>query len=229
MKTEQLRIGDAPALLYGEASDRVYLCVHGQYGCKEEALGFAQLACPMGWQVVSIDLPGHGERKGQDTFYPWIAVPELETVMYFLKERWPVIGLYAGSIGAWFSLLAFARERFHNSLFVAPLLDMQGLIHGMMQKAGVDEARLEREGRILTDGDTLSWRYLTYAKEHAELQWLSPLSMLCPEKDALTPLAVSKAFAGRLGAHMTVLEGAEHWIHEPKDVEKMMAWIRETL
>ena len=37
MKTEQLFIENTPAVLYGEPSDTLWLFVHGQFGCKEEA------------------------------------------------------------------------------------------------------------------------------------------------------------------------------------------------
>ena len=45
MKTEQLFIENTPAVLYGEPSDTLWLFVHGQFGCKEEALPFAEIVC----------------------------------------------------------------------------------------------------------------------------------------------------------------------------------------
>ena len=59
MKTQKLEISGIPALLYGEESRKVYLYVHGKMGCKEEALPFAELACPAGYQVLAVDLPEH--------------------------------------------------------------------------------------------------------------------------------------------------------------------------
>ena len=64
MRTEALTLHGIPALLYGEPCDRAFLHVHGKMGCKEEAERFAELACPRGWQVLSMDLPEHGARKG---------------------------------------------------------------------------------------------------------------------------------------------------------------------
>ena len=63
MKTEHLLTGGIPAVLYGSAAAQGYLFLHGQMGCKEEAEEFAQVVCPKGRQVLSIDLPGHGERR----------------------------------------------------------------------------------------------------------------------------------------------------------------------
>lgn len=77
MKTQKLEISGIPALLYGKESRKVYLYVHGKMGCKEEALPFAELACPAGYQVLAVDLPEHGERKGSsEKLLPWVAVPQ---------------------------------------------------------------------------------------------------------------------------------------------------------
>ena len=53
-----------PALVLGAPSERVFFYVHGNMGRKEDALDFAEVADAHGGQVVSIDLPEHGERKG---------------------------------------------------------------------------------------------------------------------------------------------------------------------
>ena len=63
MKKLEFEIAGIPALLVGEPSERLYLYVHGKMGCKEEALDFAERACPAGYQVLAIDLPEHGQRK----------------------------------------------------------------------------------------------------------------------------------------------------------------------
>ena len=63
MKKLEFEIAGIPALLVGEPSERLYLYVHGKMGCKEEALDFAEHACPAGYQVLAIDLPEHGNGK----------------------------------------------------------------------------------------------------------------------------------------------------------------------
>lgn len=50
-----------PAALYGAESEKIFLCVHGQFGNKFEAESFARIAVPLGWQVLAVDLPEHGE------------------------------------------------------------------------------------------------------------------------------------------------------------------------
>lgn len=69
-----------PAALYGAESKKIFLCVHGQFGNKFEAESFARIAVPLGWQVLAVDLPEHGERAGNSSarFDPWHSVPELQ-------------------------------------------------------------------------------------------------------------------------------------------------------
>ena len=54
---KELNIGSTPALIIGEKSDKMFLFVHGLHGRKEEALTFAEVAVPKGYQVLGIDLP----------------------------------------------------------------------------------------------------------------------------------------------------------------------------
>lgn len=82
MVTKELNIGSTPVLLIGEKSDKVFLFVHGLYGYKEEALAFAEVAVPKGYQVLGIDLPV--ERK------PWEVLPLLNEVCDYLYQHWQV-------------------------------------------------------------------------------------------------------------------------------------------
>ena len=136
MKKQLLHKNNIPAVIWGASSDKIYLYVHGKSGCKEEAASFAELACAKGWQVLSMDLPEHGERKGDtSSFDPWHAVPELNAVYDYLQDGWKKTALFANSIGAWFSMLSFAGKPLEKALFVSPVLDMECLIRRMMQWA----------------------------------------------------------------------------------------------
>ena len=76
--TEYLKSGQAPAIVYGEPSERAFLFVHGLCGNKEEGERFAALVNPKGWQVLAVDLPEHNGRQDGVRLVPWEAVPELE-------------------------------------------------------------------------------------------------------------------------------------------------------
>lgn len=226
MREKLFQIGEVPALLLGEESDRGWLFVHGQHGCKEEARELAEVVCPKGWQVLSIDLPEHGGR-GQETgaFDPWHAVPELRRAMAYARGRWKRTALRATSIGAWFSMLAFGGEPPERSLFVSPVLDMAGLILTMMGWAGVTEAELEERGEIPTAfGQTLSWPYYQYAMAHPIKAWDSPTAILYAGGDTLTPRDTAEAFAARFSCDLTVLEEGEHWFHTPEQLSFLRRW-----
>ena len=82
MKIKPFQIGAIPGILYGEPAKQGYLFLHGQMGCKEEAEAFAQVVCPRGVQVLSIDLPAHGERRERDeALLPWTAVPDIQAAL----------------------------------------------------------------------------------------------------------------------------------------------------
>ena len=178
MCTQELKIGTIPAVLYGEPAPNIWLFVHGQGGNKTEAAAFAALAAPTGWQVLGIDLPEHGDRTGETDFTPWQVVPELQTVLAYLQQHWQGIRLRANSIGAYFTMLALGDQAPDRALFVSPVLDMERLILDMMAWAGVSEQALCERGEVPTDfGETLSWAYLCYVREHP-IAWQVPTEIL---------------------------------------------------
>ena len=227
MKTEYQSIAGIPALIIGEASEKVWLFVHGKMGCKEEALAFGALACPAGWQVVGVDLPEHGSRKdAPEKLLPWTAVPELQSVYRALEQRWRRIGLRANSIGAWLSMLALQEQNIDRALFVSPVVDMENLIGTMMTWAGVTEEELRQKGEIPTQfGETLSWEYLCWAREHP-VRWTAPTEILYAGGDTLTSRAVIGAFAAKSGGSLTVMENGEHWFHTEEQLHFLQEWER---
>lgn len=230
-ETKTFLIDHIPTVLYGAQSERLYLSVHGKAGCKEGSEGFAAIACKKGWQVLAIDLPEHGARRDEKgTFYPWIAVPDLQTVMEYCKQRWPHIALRASSIGVWFSMLALADEPLESTLFVSPILDMNTLIADMMGWAGVTVERLEQEGTIPTSfGETLSWRSLTYAKAHPITAWRHKTAILYAGKDNLTARATVDGFTARFGCGLTVMPDGEHWFHTKEQLAVLDGWYERML
>ena len=81
MNIAKIHVWKVPVLLYGDLADRVLIYIHGQGGRKEEAESFAEIATNYGWQVISVDLPEHGERKDKARFLPWEVIPELQKII----------------------------------------------------------------------------------------------------------------------------------------------------
>ena len=231
MKEERFEIKGTPAVLYGDNSENLFLYLHGKMGCKEEAAHLAGIVYPKGDQVLSIDLPGHGERTAEmERFIPWEVVPELQAVYGFARQRWKKISLYGSSIGAYFSLLAFQNVKLEKTLFVSPILDMEKLIRDMMGWAGVTREQLQQAGEIPTAfGETLSWKYLTYAVEQRITKWDSPTAILYAGQDHLTVRETVDSFARRFGCTVTVMENGEHWFHTEGQLAVLDAWLRKEI
>jgi len=231
MREQYFKINEVPTILLGEQSDKLFLFVHGEGGNKEEAKTFADVACLIGWQVLGIDLPGHGERVDTPaTFDPWHAVPELRQVMQYAKEGWCQVAVRANSIGSYFSLLAFSGESLVQCLLVSPLVDMDRMIGNLMHWAEVTEERLEHEKLIPTNfGQTLSWEYLCYVRSHRIDCWDAPTFILRAKKDELIDEDTVVSFSNRFGCKLTVAEGGEHWFHTPEQLSILCRWEAESL
>ena len=225
MKKQELTLAGVPAVLYGSRSRRVYLYVHGQDGCKEEAERFAQTACPAGWQVLAVDLPQHGQRQGSpEALVPWQVVPELRALYRRMQPVWKQIRVYGVSLGAWFVMEAFPKQGPEKALFVSPVVDMEALILGLLQEAGATEAQLQAAGQLPdARGGTLSWQYLCWVRQHP-LQWNCPTQVLWGTADTLTSHAALEHFRQRTGARLTLLEGGEHWFHTPVQLAALESW-----
>lgn len=91
---------------------------------------------------------------------------ELTAVGAYAARRWQRLGLFACSLGAYFSLLAYRDYPFENCLLLSPILDMERLIRNMMKWSRMDKAALERRRVPTSFGETLDWDYINMSKRH---------------------------------------------------------------
>lgn len=230
MNPTYFSIDTAPAVLYGEENKDVFLFVHGLCGNKEEAARFFETVSPFGFSVLAIDLPEHGGRTDAKKLVPWDVVPELQAVLRYAREHFSTVSLRTVSIGTWFSLQAFRGETIKKCLFSSPLLDMEEMIRGLMAHANVSEERLKDEGEIPTDlGQTLSWRYLTYVRDHPVSPLCRHTSILYATEDETIPRKTIDAFVSQGGCTLTLYEGGRHWLNTEEELSFMREWERKAL
>ena len=224
MKTQRFQIDTIPAVLYGEPADQGYLFLHGQMGRKEEAEAFARVVCSKGYEVLSIDLPSHGERcNREEELFPWTAEPDIRAALDWAGHRWKTVCIRANSIGAYFAMLAFDAP--NRALLVSPVLDMEGLILTMMGWAGVTEEQLQERGEIVTSfGQTLSWKYLCWVREHPVHNWTGPVRILYGSQDHMISRRTVDEFVRQHDAGLTVMEGGEHWFHTDEQLAILREW-----
>lgn len=230
MTKTRVEIGGIPALIWGEPSDRVYLCVHGKLSSKEAAEELAKIAAERGYQTISFDLPQHGERKCEPQRCDiWNGIRDLQIIGEYVFRRWREVSLYACSLGAYFSLHAYPERVFRRCLFQSPILDMEYLIRQMFLWFDISEERLEREKEIDTPIDLMTWDYFRYVLEHPVARWNAPTNILYGGRDDLQSYTVIQQFAGRFGCSVTLAENSEHPFMAEEDVLVVERWLRENL
>ena len=77
-------------------------------------------------------------------------------------------------------------------------------------------------------GETLSCPYLCWVREHP-LHWKVPTQVLYADADPLTGHAAMERFRQQTGAHLTILEGGEHWFHTETQLAALQSWERYNL
>lgn len=233
MKTKPILIGTIPAMLWGEPSDTLILAVHGNLSSKTDVpiVLLAEEAGALGFQVLSFDLPEHGERKNApERCNPQTCQRDLAAVLAYTTANYKEISLFACSMGAYFSLLTYADEAFRQCLFLSPVVNMLHIIQNMMRWAQVSEEKLRQEQEITTPfGPTLYWDYYQTVKANPISRWNQPTSILYGGKDELCAKEDVSSFAEQFRCNLEVVEGAAHYFHTEEDLSAYRDWLKRRL
>ena len=107
IKQKNFKINNIPVILWGDESENIILAVHGMMSNKADVPIeiLAKISEKYSYQVLSFDLPKHGDRKNEITpLNPEVCTKELNEIYSVLKEKWHTISLFTNSIGTYFSL-----------------------------------------------------------------------------------------------------------------------------
>ena len=233
MKKEFFKINNIPAVLWGETSEKIIIAVHGNMSHKENVpiKILAETGSQKNYQILSFDLPEHGERKNEKTLCKvQECVKELSLIIEYAKLHWKNISIFGNSIGAYFSLLAFKNENISNAFFLSPVVDMERIIKNMMLWFDVSEEKLEKEKTILTPiGQNLYWDYYSYVKENPIINWNISTYILYGEKDNLCEKNIIMNFAEKFNCDLLISNGSEHWFHTENDLKILKNWYEKIL
>jgi pimeloyl-ACP methyl ester carboxylesterase len=222
-----------PAVLWGEPSSRLLIEVHGNLSNKEDAVisKLSNIAVEKGCQALSFDLPGHGDRVNEALeCNPQNGVGDLLAAISYAHSIADEISLFACSLGAYFSLLAYPDQNFRQCLFLSPVVDMEHIIRKMMADAGVTEERLKAEKRIPVSGEpALDWEYFSYVRDHPVSAWNAPTTILYGSNDFLTSREEMTVFAARHHAELQILENGEHFFHTEEQLRVFSEWADRNL
>lgn len=233
MKKKYIKINNIPAVIWGEKSSKVFIAIHGNQSNKEDIVieMFAKIAICRGYQVISFDLPKHGDRRSENTLCKvQNCVPELLKIYDFVSKRYEEINLWACSLGAYFSLIAYQQSNFKQCLFLSPIVDMQRLIENMMNWFKVCEKDLKEQKVIETpSGETLYYDYYCYVKEHPIINWNTTTMILYGEKDNLCEYEYIQKFTNRFKCDLEVMKNGEHFFHLEEQLKFYQKWLEEKI
>lgn len=233
MIKKYFNIDNIPAILWGEYSNKIFIAIHGNMSNKEDDVIkiLASKVVDKGYQVISFDLPEHGERKEEKTpCKVQNCVQELTLVINYVKEKYNNISLFACSMGAYFSLLSYKNEDIKQSLFLSPIVNMKIVIDNMMKYFNVDEDSLEKEKVIETPiNQKLYWDYYCYVKKHPIDTWNSPTSILYGSKDDVSDREIVIDFSKRFNCNLTIMNDGEHYFHTKEQLKFFELWIENNI
>ncbi len=208
----------AVQFFYNMCMNKALLYIHGKGGNAAEAEHYKTLF--PNYQVVGLDYQGTT---------PWETKDELFSFYHQLVAQVPSVSVIANSIGAYFAMNALSTVTMQQAFFISPIVDMQELITKMMLVAQVMPEELEKQQEIKTSlGETLSWKYFSYVKEHP-IVWNVPTHILYGGKDTLVPLKTISSFAKRTNSSLTVMEDGEHWFHTAEQMQFLDNWLKRYL
>ena len=124
---------------------------------------------------------------------------------------------------------ALSKMKIKKAFFISPIVDMEKVILNMMTLSNVSEQLLKEKQTINTSfGETLSWNYLNYVRNHP-IKWNIPTEILYGENDDLTSLETISDFAKNNNAGLTVMKNGEHWFHTKEEMDFLDQWIKSKL
>lgn len=143
--------------------------------------------------------------------------------MEYCKKYWKNINVFACSMGAYFSMLAYKDEEINQCIFLSPVIDMKIIIKNMMDNFGITENRLKEEQTIHTNwGQTLYWDYYCYVNEHPIDKWNKKTSILFGSDDDLCDNETRERFIEKFKCDEVIMKGGEHYFH----TEKQLSFIK---
>ena len=225
---EEFVLDGIPALRWGEPGGRAVVGVHGQFSNKLDPVmaQCGEVIASRGDQLITFDLPTHGDRRDDKVFNAMVTSPEVRAFAQLARSQSTEVGLLASSIGAYFSLCDTPTGTFERAWLVSPLIDLEYYIRDVMAEYSVTDEQLEAETVIDTPRAVLEWPYLRFVEEHpARLD--IPSWTIRGDQDEVVPLDALSRFVSAPGVELVQIEGGQHFLGQPPHLETVVAWFKE--
>lgn len=239
MATEYLDIGGIPAKLYrAEDAAGTVLAVHGFAGSKESAAieGLAGLVCRRGLNVLTYDLPAHGERsESADQLNAERCIGEMLAVEQYIKQNFGGdMYAFATSFGGMCLLLRLeqASDSFKRIVLRVPAVNMSTSLVKIasMTDRGFSMEKARRQGFVICMAKEYRIPYRFYEQllqSHClreSKRWNdSRLFTIYAECDELVDIADTREFL-RLNPEIgsVCIEGASHRMQNEAHLSKAL-------
>lgn len=233
MYKKKYNIEGIPIIEWGERKSHVFIAVHGNMSNKEDTVIqlLAESATKKGYQVISFDLPQHGERKDEDIQCKvQFCVQDLKKIISYVKQHWENISLFGCSMGAYFSLLAYKEENLGQCLFLSPVVDMERIISNMMMWFDITPEMLKEKKEIETPiGQVLYWDYYNYVKDHPIDTWETATSILYGAKDEMCEFETIENFVKLFHCELEIMQEGEHYFHTDEQLKVYNNWLSKCI
>lgn len=234
MKMQRIAIKNIPSIIWGEKSNKVFIAVHGNMSNKEDEVIkiLAKKVVNKGYQLLSFDLPEHGERKDDTNYFCKVqnCVKDLKQIIEYAKANYEEINLWACSMGTYFSLLAFKDENIKQCVFLSPVVNMKTIIDNMMLWSNTTEKMLKEKQEIKTDfGVILYWDYYEYVKDNPITNWDKKTYILYGNKDNIQDENIIKDFCNKFNCELLILKNGEHYFHTEEQLNFYTKWLDEII
>jgi hypothetical protein len=94
----------------------------------------------------------------------------------------------------------------------------------------VSEELLQEKQEISTStGETLSWSYYVYVREHPILKWQSQTHILYGSDDHVTERYIVDHFVTTFQCELEVLQNGEHYFHTKAQLEVAHQWLNRNI
>lgn len=195
--------------------NKAVIYIHGKGGNAQEAEHYKLLFGDC--DVIGFDYAAQS---------PWEAKEEFSSFFDSIYREYESVVVIANSIGAFFTMTSLYDRQIQKALFISPVVNMEKLITDMMMWTSVTEDELRNKEEIETTfGETLSWKYFCYVREHP-VTWAIPTHILYGENDHLTSYETMSEFANQSKATLTVMKNGEHWFHTEEQMKYLDNWIK---
>ena len=230
MKKQYLKIDNIPLILWGNKSNKVIIAVHGNKSNKEDLVInlLATKTCTKDYQIISFDLPEHGERIRDKDYICNIqnCVTDIRKIYKYAMENFQFVDLWACSMGAYFSMGALQKEKIRNCYFLSPVVNMQNVIETLMQYANVTVETLRREKVIKTNfGETLYYDYYEYVLNNPIEKWDFNTHIIYGEKDNVQSYDLIKKFGEKFSCDIFYAKNCNHNFSNQNEIENYVNWL----